>query len=237
MGVPLSHREALVPDELLYASHRRALHRRMRAERVTEDVNARRHLRPMGRVSYPRPAALPCQRRAVVLAQHPPVTEVPVLAERRGQPLGHPDVPDAPILGRRQLTVPVRVPDDDLTPIEIDVGMVNGDACTNTRFIDQLFTPTGLVARCERLLRPGETIEPRLVPDGSERIDTPGGFVLPDNNGGKSVITRLQVFPLPALNLGATGVAGIGINRQSTNLLSSGQQKTISPVGRPSLSR
>ncbi len=93
-------------------------------------------------------------------------------------------------------------------PIEIDIGMVNGDACTNTRFIDQLFTPTGLVARCERLLRPGETVEPRLVPDGSERIDTPGGFVLPDNNGGKSVITRLQVFPLPALTLGGSFVWG-----------------------------
>ena len=49
-----------------------------------------------------------------------------MLAKRRGQPFGHPDVPDAPVLGRRQLTVPVRVPDDDLTPIEIDVSPLEG---------------------------------------------------------------------------------------------------------------
>jgi hypothetical protein len=93
-------------------------------------------------------------------------------------------------------------------PIEIDVGMVNGDACSQTRFIDQLFTPTGLVARCERLLRQGESANAQLVPDGSERIDSPGGLVLPDNNGGKSVVTRLQIFPVAALNLGGSFVWG-----------------------------
>jgi hypothetical protein len=51
MRVPLRHREALMPDEFLDASHRRALHRQVRAERVTEDVNAGRHLRPLGRVA------------------------------------------------------------------------------------------------------------------------------------------------------------------------------------------
>lgn len=93
-------------------------------------------------------------------------------------------------------------------PIEIDIGMVNGDACTQTRFIDQLFTPTGLVARCERLLRPGETATAQLVPDGSERIDAPGALVLPDNNGGKSVVTRLQIFPISSINFGGSFIWG-----------------------------
>src|SRR5690606_31476239 len=51
--VPLSHGEALMPDQLLHASDRRALHRQVRAERVTQDVNAGRHLRPLGRVANP----------------------------------------------------------------------------------------------------------------------------------------------------------------------------------------
>src|SRR5690606_29845427 len=38
--VPLGHRQTLVSDQLLHAPHRRALHRQMRAERVTQDVNA-----------------------------------------------------------------------------------------------------------------------------------------------------------------------------------------------------
>ena len=49
--VPLRHREALMPDELLHASHRCALHRQVRAERVTRDVNAGRHLCPLGRIA------------------------------------------------------------------------------------------------------------------------------------------------------------------------------------------
>ena len=96
-----------------------------------------------------------------------------------------------------------------IRPIEIDVGVVNGDACSQSRFIDQLFTPGGVVSRCERVLRRGETENAQLVPDGSERLDSPGGFILPDNNGGKSVVTRLQVFPLPALNLGGSFIWGV----------------------------
>ena len=96
-----------------------------------------------------------------------------------------------------------------IRPVELDIGVINGDACSQSRFVDQLFTPTGLVARCERLLRSGESENAVLVPDDSLRFDAPGGFVLPDNNGGKSVTARAQFFPLPALNFGGSFVWGV----------------------------
>ena len=43
---------------------------------------------------------------------------------------------------------------------------------------------------------------------GTSQIDAPGGFVLPDNNGGKSVVARAQFFPLPAINFGGSYVWG-----------------------------
>jgi hypothetical protein len=96
-----------------------------------------------------------------------------------------------------------------IRPVELDIGVVNGDACTQTRFADELFSQTGLVARCERRRRMGEAPGAMaIVPDGSGRIDAPGGFVLPDNNGGKSVVARAQLFPLPALNVGGSFVWG-----------------------------
>ena len=51
--VPLSHGETLMFDQFLQAPDRRALHRQVRAERVTQDVNARRHFGPLGRVAHP----------------------------------------------------------------------------------------------------------------------------------------------------------------------------------------
>lgn len=97
-----------------------------------------------------------------------------------------------------------------IRPVEIDVGVINGDACSQTRFLDELFSPNGLVARCERILREGEVPDASavLVPDGSTRIDAPGGVLLPDNNGGKSFIARAQFFPLAALNFGGSFIWG-----------------------------
>ena len=47
---------------------------------------------------------------------------MPLLANRRRQPFGHPDEPNAPVLWRRQLTAPVRVAYPNLPSHEIDVG-------------------------------------------------------------------------------------------------------------------
>ena len=40
MHVSLRHRQLLMPRQFLNSPHGRALHRQMRAERVTQDVNA-----------------------------------------------------------------------------------------------------------------------------------------------------------------------------------------------------
>lgn len=86
-------------------------------------------------------------------------------------------------------------------PIEIDLGVVNGDACTQTRTADALYRyqPTGQeVPPCERQLRNVE------VPRGD-------GFVLgitPDNNGNKSLLARVQIRPVPALNFGGSYIWG-----------------------------
>jgi hypothetical protein len=47
---------------------------------------------------------------------------MPLLADRRCQPFGHPDEPNASVLWRRQLAAPVRVPYPNLPSLEIDVG-------------------------------------------------------------------------------------------------------------------
>ncbi|MCY1057059.1 hypothetical protein [Nannocystis sp. SCPEA4] len=88
-----------------------------------------------------------------------------------------------------------------IRPLEIDLGVVNGDACTQTRTMDALYRyqPVGqTVPPCERQLREVE------VPRGD-------GFVLgitPDNNGNKSLLARLQIRPVPALNFGGSYIWG-----------------------------
>ena len=111
-----------MPDELLHAPHRCAMHRQVRAERVTQDVNAGRHLRALGRVANALPGALSGDRRPVVFTQHATAAEMPLLADRCRQPFGHPDDPNASILRRRQLATPVGVPHPNLPSFEIDVG-------------------------------------------------------------------------------------------------------------------
>lgn len=95
-------------------------------------------------------------------------------------------------------------------PFQMDLGVVNGDACSQTRFNDALFSSTGLVARCERRTRDGEVdagdgaMEPSVA-----HIDAFGqGFVFPDNNSGKSVVARLRLHPVVATDVGASFVWG-----------------------------
>ena len=87
-------------------------------------------------------------------------------------------------------------------PIEIDIGVVNGDACTQTRSNDLLYRyqPVGQVDEtCERRLR------------DVEKINRGDGSVLgiaPDNNGNKSFVGRVMIRPLPAFNIGGSVVWG-----------------------------
>jgi len=95
-----------------------------------------------------------------------------------------------------------------IRPIEIDLGVVNGDACSQTRFLDTLFADPTLVPSCERVLRDGELEELGMAQTGTARINAPGGLILPDNNAGKSVVARVQVFPIGSINLGGSLVWG-----------------------------
>jgi hypothetical protein len=45
LRIPLGHRQILMTDEFLSRSHRRASHYEVRAERITQDVHAGRHIR------------------------------------------------------------------------------------------------------------------------------------------------------------------------------------------------
>jgi hypothetical protein len=47
---------------------------------------------------------------------------MPLLADRRRQPFGHPDEPNAPVLRCRQFAAPIGVPDPNLPSLQIDVG-------------------------------------------------------------------------------------------------------------------
>lgn len=88
-----------------------------------------------------------------------------------------------------------------IRPLEIDVGVINGDACTQTRTADLLY-------RYQAVGKVDETCERRLRDLEVPRAD---GFVLgitPDNNGNKSVVARLQIRPLAALNFGGSFVWG-----------------------------
>jgi hypothetical protein len=96
-----------------------------------------------------------------------------------------------------------------IRPIEIDVGVINGDACTQTRFTDTLYQPNGTVAPCERVLRPEELqsaaeFQPGLDP----RADLGFLGVGPDNNQNKSVLGRVSFYPLPDLQFGGSIVWG-----------------------------
>lgn len=93
-------------------------------------------------------------------------------------------------------------------PLEIDVAMINGDPCTQTRFMDTLYRPSGLAAPCERVLRPDETRTADAGPYPPVRVD--GGFLglVPDNNRNKGVASRLRVFPVPSIDLGGSFVWG-----------------------------
>jgi hypothetical protein len=99
-----------------------------------------------------------------------------------------------------------------IRPIEIDVGLINGDACTQTRFADTLYSPNAVAAPCERVRRPAElglAESDFLGPMGLDpRADVGFLGVGPDNNRNKSVIGRLSVYPLADLQLGGSIVWG-----------------------------
>jgi hypothetical protein len=75
-----------------------------------------------------------------------------------------------------------------IRPIEIDIGVINGDACTQTRFADTLYSPTAVAAPCERVRRPDELAlgESGFVPGADPRADLGFLGIGPDNNQNKS---------------------------------------------------
>ncbi|HLT36043.1 MAG TPA: hypothetical protein VK034_07150, partial [Enhygromyxa sp.] len=98
-----------------------------------------------------------------------------------------------------------------IRPIEIDVGVINGDACTQTRFADTLYTPTAVAAPCERVRRPAELgLDDASIylPGADPRADLGFLGVGPDNNQNKSVLGRLSFYPLPDLQFGGSIVWG-----------------------------
>lgn len=92
-----------------------------------------------------------------------------------------------------------------IRPIEIDVGVVNGDPCTQTRFLAQLYEPNFQAPTCSRRRRPGETAEASDIP---EPLPINAGFfgVAPDNNINKAFTARLRTFAVPSLDIGASFV-------------------------------
>jgi hypothetical protein len=88
-----------------------------------------------------------------------------------------------------------------IRPIELDLGLINGDACTQTRSADLLYRyqPVGQVDEvCERRRRDAEFA----------RADGSILGITPDNNGNKSLLARIQIRPVPALNLGGSYIWG-----------------------------
>jgi len=55
--IPLSHRQILMPCQL-HRPHRCPSHHQVRTERVPQDVDAGRHLRPVRRIANTRPCTL-----------------------------------------------------------------------------------------------------------------------------------------------------------------------------------
>jgi hypothetical protein len=97
-----------------------------------------------------------------------------------------------------------------IRPLELDVGVINGDPCTQTRWTDSLYTPTSQVAPCERVRRPEELgLEQAGGVIGEDpRADLGFLGVGPDNNQNKSLIARLSFYPLPDLQFGGSIVWG-----------------------------
>ncbi len=93
-----------------------------------------------------------------------------------------------------------------IRPIELTLGVVNGDPCTQTRFADALYSPTGLVANCERVRRPEELLGSMTGAElGSDpRADIGFLGIGPDNNRNKGFIARASLFPLPTLQFGGS---------------------------------
>jgi hypothetical protein len=96
-----------------------------------------------------------------------------------------------------------------IRPFEIDLGVFNGDACTQTRFADALYSPTSQVAPCERIRRPDELADPSAGVFGTDpRADLGFLGVGPDNNQNKSLLARVSFFPLADLQFGGSIVWG-----------------------------
>jgi hypothetical protein len=96
-----------------------------------------------------------------------------------------------------------------IRPIEIDLGVFNGDACTQTRFADSLYSPTNQVAPCERIRRLDELAGPSAGVFGADpRADLGFLGVGPDNNQNKSLLARVSFYPLADLQFGGSFVWG-----------------------------
>jgi len=94
-----------------------------------------------------------------------------------------------------------------IRPFELDVAVINGDACTQTRWTDTLYNLSSVPAPCGSQLRPEERAASGAV-GGHPRADVGFLGILPDNNVNKSVVSRLRVFPLPAIDVGGSFVWG-----------------------------
>jgi hypothetical protein len=96
-----------------------------------------------------------------------------------------------------------------IRPFEIDLGVFNGDACTQTRFTDSLYSPSNEVAPCERIRRPEELADPSAGVLGADpRADLGFLGIGPDNNQNKSLLARASFFPLPDLQFGGSIIWG-----------------------------
>jgi len=110
-------------SQLLNRPSRRAPHREMRTERVTQDVYAVvHHTGAVRRPLHARLLHLPRQRLTVVLTEHTRAPQVPMFAERLRQPSREWDVTKASAFGRCHLSVPAGPADADLPVHEIHVG-------------------------------------------------------------------------------------------------------------------
>ena len=108
--VALRRREVGVPGQLLNRPRRRAPHRQMRTERVTQPMRtvARQACRvvPLDRHA---PATMPCCKRLAIVAGRSPVGRAGVDApQRRRQPSRHRHIPQSAAFRRVDLALPVR---------------------------------------------------------------------------------------------------------------------------------
>ncbi len=112
-----------------------------------------------------------------------------------------------------------------IRPIELDFGLVNGDPCTQTRFVDSLFQPTQGPLRCPRVRRDGEVPDPTALDPTVGPLPINVGFfgVAPDNNNNKSLFGRVQAFPLPSINFGGS----IAWGKHPEEVIPTGGQTTV----------